>query len=257
MSKNIENTRIDKLPTSQLVLYMISPEFVDKDFKLQIEESLFNRLKNKYKLHPEMVNEFIKREQDIIEKRGYDLKDYSFGRDLPYEELFKIFYDNVHIYLEDENNETNLYNLTMSEIVEYWAWFLLYKNMFEKRQSYFYDFLRKMNNLKNELGGINVDDPEEDIKIIMKQCNAANIRMYKEKNLIVYNEMAKLFMFNEMKEIMGYSDSIRTYITMLKELYFIQQPSPIQKLEKKQYKDIKFDAYAHYTAPMKNINSHR
>jgi len=95
MSKNIENTSIHKLPTSQLVFYMANPELGDEKLKSKIDATIYARLTGKYKLGPDMARRFINREKEIINSRGYDIESYAFGKDMVYDELFRFFYDNI------------------------------------------------------------------------------------------------------------------------------------------------------------------
>ncbi len=259
MSEIIENKRIKKLPTSQLILYMTSPELVSLNDKEQIEKVLSERLIRKYKLYPETAKKFVEREQGIMENRGYDIDNYSFGRDLPYEELFKIFYEQAEINLQNEEYESRLFNLTMSEIAEYWAWFSIYKKRFEKRQGYYDTGLRCIINAQGALlsSGVPFKTYEEEFLQVTDMIQELDKHKEKEKFLIEYNGLINLFMLSEMKEIMGYSDLLRTYITLIREIGLLRQPSPIQKKEKAEYKDITFDAYLHYSAPIVKYLSYK
>ena len=95
MSKNIENTMIRKLPTSQLIFYMTNPEFKYLNKKSKIEATLYARLTGSYKLELDGARKFISREQDIIGVRGYDIEKYTFGADKNCQDSFRVFYDNI------------------------------------------------------------------------------------------------------------------------------------------------------------------
>lgn len=252
MSKNIENTKIEKLPTSQLIFYITSPELSDERLKLKTQETVFGRLTKRYKLYPDRARIFFEREKEVIGVRGHDIERYSFGKDMPYDKLFRIFYDSAELASGVFKLKDNFNTLTMSEMVEFYAWVTIYKRRFEDRQKMFQkDFKNNDNGQKKILNsnGIPFDIKEQKINELREHREIIQLQDTNERTLIGYNEMLSECIFKKIKKVMGYdiSQDLRAYWTFAKEGCLLNQKSPLQEQEKKQFTDINFDAYAHYT----------
>ncbi|MCI8778302.1 MAG: hypothetical protein HFI87_04065 [Bacilli bacterium] len=250
MVKNLENTKIEKLPTSQLVFYMSSPELGNGILASRIEATVFSRLTKEYKLYPNVARKFIEREQEIINVRGYNIENYTFGKEMSYNELFRIFYESVELISRVVEVKANFNTLTMSEISEFYYWFSIYKNSFTKRQKMLQKSLKSNDKQQKKILKSNIpfhskeqkiNELERLQKIMQTQCS-------NEHSLIGYNEMLFNCMLNKLKEVMRYdaNKDLRVFWTALKEA-LLTQKSSIQHQEKEQFGDINFDAYTYYT----------
>ncbi len=260
MSKIIELPKeIEKLPTSQLIFYMTNPELSDESLKSKIEVALFGRLTKGYKLYPDTVRRFVEREKEIINMRGYNLDSYVFGKDVTYEELFKIFYDSVTLISKIVNIEDNFNILTMSEIAEFYMWFTIYKKRFTKRGKILVQELTKNDILQKKLlnkNNIFFEVKEQEINRLRELYKLLDLQEKNERSLIGYNNMLANCMLKKLKTIMNYGikDEVRSLLTILKEGFLLMQKSPTQNQERKLYKDINFDAYTHYTDSLSEYN---
>lgn len=252
MNKNIENTKMEKLPTSQLIFYMSSPELGNESLKSRIEETVFYRLTKRYKLYPDMARKFVEREQEVIDVRGQNIESYIFGKDMSYDELFRIFYESVELISRMVKIQDNFNTLTMSEIAEFCFWFATYKKKFENRQKMFQKALKNNDNEQKRIlnsNGISFDTKEKEINELRELREIIQLKDTNECSLIGYNEMLYKCMLSKLKEIMGYdkNQDLRAIWTLNTEINLLKQKSPIQKQEKKQFADINFDAYTYYT----------
>lgn len=244
MAKNIENTRIKKLPTSQLILYMGSPELDDGALKSKIDDAVFKRLTRKYKMYPSAAVDFIDREQRIIDNRGYNLENYAFGNDIPYSDLIRIFYENTAYPLR-ASIEDNFNNLTLSEIVEFYFWFVFYRRRFEERHNAYSQLSAKSDNLQRRVLDRRVSLEEKSDKMIKLQGVIDAIEKYhlRESQLIDYNTLYEGYMIEKAIQIMeSYSDK-KVGLSLLRESFLVTQGS---KEEFAQYRDLDFDAYSKY-----------
>lgn len=259
MSKNLENTKIENLPTSQLIFYMSSPELGNGILASKIEATIFSRLTKEYKLYPDVAKKFVEREQKVINVRGYNIENYTFGKDMSYNELFKIFYESVELISSVVVVKDNFNTLTMSEILEFYDWFSIYKNSFTKRQKLFQKALKNNDKQQKKLlnSSIPFDTKEQEINELERLQKIMQTQCSNEHSLIGYNKMLSKCMLRKLREVMEYdtSQDSRAFWTAFKEILLTQKLS-IQHQEKKQFDDINFDAYTYYTALPSEYNVH-
>lgn len=253
MSKNIENTRLKKLPTSQLVFYMDNQEIDDSKLKARIEDTIYDRLTRKYKMYPTDVDTFMAREHRVISSRGYDLQKYSFGRDMLYEELFKIFYENIGRVSRVTMITEDFTALTMSEIVEFYVWFSGYWGSFRKRQKKYSEAISDNERQQQKVldnRSYSLNDKRTQIEELQSLSETLKKRQKLEYELIGYNDLLSKCLKTEFKDIMGLSrsENMRSLMLVLQEFFYLKQSSPIQVEEGKQFKDLNFDAYSYYTS---------
>lgn len=251
MSKNLENTKIENLPTSQLIFYMSSPELGNGILASKIEATIFSRLTKEYKLYPDVAKKFVEREQKVINVRGYNIENYTFGKDMSYNELFKIFYESVELISRVVAAKDNFNTLTMSEISEFYYWFNIYRSRFTKRQTMLQKSLKNNDKQQKKILKSNIpfDSKEQKINELERLQEIMQTQRSNEHSLIGYNKMLSNCMLRKLKEVMGYdtSQDLRVFLTVLKEIFLLMQKSSIQRQEKKQFNDVNFDAYTYYT----------
>lgn len=250
MAKNLENTKIEKLPTSQLVFYMSSPELGNGILASRIEETIFSRLTKEYKLYPNAARKFIEREQEIINVRGYNIENYTFGKDMSYNELFRIFYESVELISRAVVVKDNFNTLTMSEISEFSDWFNIYRKSFTKRQKMLQKSLKNNDKQQKKILKSNIPfhSKEQKINELERLQKIMQTQCRNEYSLIRYNGMLSDCMLDKLKEVMGYdtSQDLRVVWTAFKESLLTLKLS-IQHQEEEQFNDINFDAYTYYT----------
>ena len=273
MSKNIEiPNKIEKIPTSKLVFYIQNPKVENSNLKIRMEEILFKRLTTTYKLHPHTAQKLVDREKEIIETRGFDLDKYAFGQPLPYEELMKIFYDNVN-FKENEidNNISNSMldiirlclirtralesnTLTMSEIAEYLICFNGYKVRFTKRVKKLEKALIILEKTQKKVltnKRLSFDAKKKEIEKLEEKTDNYDTQKFNEKFLINYNEFVTDVLNREIGILMNYAgwdkkEELKGILIAIRESVLMISKSPIHKRERALYKDIDFDAYSHY-----------
>ncbi len=250
--------KLQRIPTSQLVFYMSTSGPFDEN-KKEIEEILFGRLTKGYKLYPDMARKFVDREKEVIDFRGHDIESYSFGKDLLYNDLFKIFYENVTLISPVIKIEENFNTLTMSEVAEFYGHFEIFRKRYKKRNKIFTKELKNNDSAQRKLlnnNGISFEKKEQGIDELKETSEMLELKKSKENILIGYNDLLAECMFIKLRNLMDYDIKyvFRTSLTILKELSLLIQKSPNQRQEKDAYNDINFDAYGHDTAFLSQYN---